>query len=158
MDINQIELFSKQLELFDRNWEVLENKEKTSKKVDDILLKNKISYRYWDYYIYEIEKINWKIRSLKFEFKQKKFEVFIDYNFIKDRKTIIDFTETNKEDRESIVDIIKIENLKINKIRQKVQNWYWELKTSVNYFNYLWISTKFLEDNLNIFLKKYHLN
>ncbi len=158
MDINQKELFSKQLELFDENWEVLENKENTSKKVDDILLKNKISYRYWDYYIYEIEKNNWKIKSLKIEFKWKKFEVFIDYDIIKDRKTIINFTETNKEDRESIVDIIKIEKLKINKIRQKAQNWYWEFKTSVNYFNYLWIFAKNLEDNLNIFLKKYHLN
>lgn len=158
MNINQKELFSKQLELFDEKWEVLENKENTSKKVENVLLKNKISYRYWDYYIYEIEKNNWKIKSLKFEFKWKKFEVFIDYDIIKEIKTIIDFTETNKDDREITINTIKIEKFKINNIRQKVQNWYWELKKSVNYFNYLWISTKNLEDILNIVLKKHHLN
>lgn len=158
MNINQKEIFSKQLELFDENWVILENKEEISKKVDNVLLKNKISYRYWDYYIYEIEKNDLKIKSLKFEFNKKRFEVFFDYNFIKERKTIINFTETNKEDRENFVDDIKIEKFKINKIRQKVQNWYWEFKNSVNYFNYLWISTKSLEDILNIFLKKHHLN
>ncbi|MBW7954722.1 hypothetical protein H3C61_02830 [Candidatus Gracilibacteria bacterium] len=158
MNINQKEIFSKQLELFDENGVILENKEEISKKVDNVLLKNKISYRYGDYYIYEIEKNDLKIKSLKFEFNKKRFEVFFDYNFIKERKTIINFTETNKEDRENFVDDIKIEKFKINKIRQKVQNGYGEFKNSVNYFNYLGISTKSLEDILNIFLKKHHLN
>lgn len=113
-------------------------------------------FHYWNYNCYKMRAENGKISKIYFWVGKNKFSVYIDYQFLKSTHNHIDYTETNKDDREKTIESVNIKNLKISAIQKKVKVWYGEVKDSVNYFKYLgidYISIKLFLDEL---LKNYH--
>ncbi len=124
--------------------------QKESSKKDEIIdtkKYKKISYFKSWINIYKILEKNWKIESIKIEISWRKYEIFIDYSFVKNSKTIIDFFHT---DEDYVLNQVDIKWLKINSIYQKLNSW----SKMVFVDNNLFIK---ILNFLNNFLKNHHL-
>lgn len=156
-----------QLEFFDENWKTIESQSKSddlilcqkdlvSQKVSDIVKSQNYIFSSWKIESYQIEVKNWKISEVKFKTLDRKFKVHIDYNIKKETKRIYNYTEQNPQDRETFVDSVSISKLNIISIQQKTNTWYWEVKKSINYFEYAWLEYLKVISFLEALINKYH--
>lgn len=139
---------------------------KINKKTNDItkkiwnLLKEKrcnLKVKYWDYESYWIFVSNWKINSIYFKFKWRKFRILIE-NYQLSEKFIkeISYYEPEREERNKEFHIIQINNLKLfNGIQEKAKVWYKE-KKHINYYNFLGLAYQDLLNFTRKVIKKYH--
>lgn len=110
-------------------------------------------------YEYRLNENNDKVEEISFKFidkhlEEKKFKISIEYDL--ETKTLeeTNFYESDREDRKIENNILKINNVKILAIQEKVKVWYWEKKEHIAYYSYLWLSNNdsisfvksFLED------------
>lgn len=114
------------------------------------------SFSYWNYLSYKIEVKNGKISKIYFSVWENKFLVYLSYDFLKRNIKIVDYTETNKDDRENFIEDVSLRNLKILWIQRKVKVWYWEFKKNPNYFRYLWVDYNWVKNFIEKLLRNYH--
>lgn len=138
-------------------FEIDKNRDEFAQKTEEIISWF-LEYHFynWSYNCYQLRIENGKISKIYFWVGKNQFSIYIDYQFWKNTCNYIDYTETNKDDREKIIENTCIKNLKIQAIQKKVKVWYGEVKDSVNYFNYLGIDYKSIKLFLDELLKNYH--
>lgn len=158
----------KQLDLFDNftqkpaeplNQEVISARKELSTKASELMngiFQFVISKGKYSSYKIETEKNH--ITKVLFSIWEEKFQVYIEYSFEKRNFTQINYTETNPEDREIVVNDFKIKNLKIKGMQRKVKVWYGEFKQSPNYFKHVWVDYHSIIIFLEEVIKKYHLH
>lgn len=123
---------------------------------ENIIKKSYFEMWLFSSYEYRLNKNNDKIDEISFKFKDKhdkiyKFKISIEYDI--ENKVIeeTNFYESKIEDREIENNILKINNLKILAIQEKVKVWYWEKKDHIAYYSYLWLNNN---DSIN-FVKSF---
>ncbi len=134
-----------------------ENRKNVSQKAFDALSWVwHLIFKQWPYQSYKIEWESNKISKIYFIIGKEKFLVYIDYNFSKNRTSYTDYTETDQNERERIIEKTYISNFKILWIQKKVKVWYGEIKNNPNYFKYDGIDYFTLKSFLEEWIKKYH--
>lgn len=136
---------------------VSEQKNLTSRKIERVLswiFHYKFNYAWYN--CYEIEVKNWKIKRVKFSIWEHKFQIYINYECKKENKKIINYTETNKDDRENIIEKIIINNLCILAIQKKVKVWYWQVIKNINYFGFAWLENSEVISFLKALIQNFH--
>lgn len=122
------------------------------------IIHNLLSYHFTKgrFSSYKIEIEWWKIKKVLFSSWKEKFQVFFSYEYEIKNVRQFNYTETDPDEREKIIQTLLVKNLKIEKIQKKVSVWYGELKQSANYFRYLWLDNYSLTIFLEELIKKFH--
>ncbi|MDD4151629.1 MAG: hypothetical protein PHR68_03365 [Candidatus Gracilibacteria bacterium] len=123
---------------------------------ENIIKKSYFEMGLFSSYEYRLNKNNDKIDEISFKFKDKhdkiyKFKISIEYDI--ENKVIeeTNFYESKIEDREIENNILKINNLKILAIQEKVKVGYGEKKDHIAYYSYLGLNNN---DSIN-FVKSF---
>lgn len=134
-----------------------EQKNITSRKITEVLswIFN-YKFDYLKYSCYKIEVENWKISKVKFQIWNYKFQVYIDYDYKKEDIKNINYTETDKEDRENIIEKVFVKKLYISAIQKKDKVWYWPVQKNVNYFKFAWLEYNQIISFLKALILDYH--
>jgi len=124
----------------------------------DKIIHTSLSYYFskWRISSYKIEIDSGKIKKILFSIWEEKFQVFISYDYDLKNVRQFNYTETDPEEREKIIQILSIKKLKIQWLQKKVSVGYGEVKQSPNYFRYLWLDNYSLTIFLEELMKKFH--
>ncbi len=140
-------------------WEKINN---TKNNIKDNFTEIKVNFKfnYRNYSSYKLIIIGNKVHEIHFKVNQnnrkiKKFKVIFNYDFLEKEIKETHFQETEKDEREKILGVNKISNIKIITMQPKVKNWYWR-KNHPNYYSFLGVNNENLKLFIDIILKEYY--